>query len=168
MKAKKKAKPAAKVKRAPGGRPTKFDERFCKIATDLTRLGFTNDQLAKSFAVALSTLNNWIATRPEFLDAVKKGREDADANVARSLYERAIGYKHDAVKIMQYEGDPVIVPYVEHYPPDTVAGIFWLRNRRPDMWRNNPTPEDNAPPPAPVKIEVNVVDGRKADAEPDA
>jgi hypothetical protein len=29
-----------------------------------------------------------------------------------------------------------IVPYTEHYPPDTTACIFWPKNRRRDKWRD--------------------------------
>ena len=46
------------------------------------------------------------------------------------------GYTHDAVKIFQHQGEPVRVPYREHVPPDTTAAIFWLKNRRPEEWRD--------------------------------
>src|SRR5271156_4205245 len=26
--------------------------------------------------------------------------------------------------------------YIEYYPPDTAAMCFWLKNRRPDRWRD--------------------------------
>ena len=33
--------------------------------------------------------------------------------------------------------DPLLLGhYVEHYPPDTTALIYWLKNRRPDRWRD--------------------------------
>jgi hypothetical protein len=28
------------------------------------------------------------------------------------------------------------VPYREYFPPDVTAGIFWMKNRRPDLWRD--------------------------------
>lgn len=46
------------------------------------------------------------------------------------------GYSYDAVKIFQHNGKPVKVPYVEHVPPDTTACIFWLKNRKPEAWRD--------------------------------
>jgi hypothetical protein len=60
----------------------------------------------------------------------------ADAEVAEKLFKRATGYSHDAVKIFNDQGAPLQVPYTEHYPPDTTACIFWLKNRRPDLWRD--------------------------------
>jgi hypothetical protein len=53
-----------------------------------------------------------------------------------SLYHRAIGYSYDAVKIFMHDGKPVEVPYREHVPPDVAACIFWLKNRRPHLWRD--------------------------------
>jgi L-alanine-DL-glutamate epimerase-like enolase superfamily enzyme len=57
--------------------------------------------------------------------------------VERSLYERANGYTYDAVKIFMPAGakKPVYAPYVEHMPRDVTAGIFWLKNRDPDVRR---------------------------------
>jgi hypothetical protein len=58
--------------------------------------------------------------------------------VERSLYERAVGYNYEAVKIFMPANreKPVIVPYIEHVPPDVTAGIFWLKNRDPKHWRD--------------------------------
>jgi len=117
-------------------RPTTYRQEYCKQAVKLCRLGATNKDLAAFFDVEVSTVADWRVKYPEFAEALKEGREHADANVAQSLYRRATGYKHLAFKIMQYEGKPVTKRYVEHYPPDTVACIFWLKNRRPDLWRD--------------------------------
>ena len=53
--------------------------------------------------------------------------------VERSLYQRAVGYHYDSVKIFMPAGakKPIYAPYVEHVPPDTIAAIFWLKNRDP-------------------------------------
>jgi hypothetical protein len=66
------------------------------------------------------------------------GKKEADQRVERSLYQKAVGYSYDAVKIFMPAGakKPVIVPYVEHVPPSDVAGIFWLKNRDPAHWRD--------------------------------
>lgn len=49
-----------------------------------------------------------------------------------------MGYSHEAVKIFMPSGAsaPVYAPYVEHVPPDVTACIFWLKNRRPQEWRD--------------------------------
>ena len=55
-----------------------------------------------------------------------------------ALYRRAVGYTHEAVKVFQFQGAEVIVPYTEIVQPDVTACIFWLKNRRPDQYRANP------------------------------
>jgi hypothetical protein len=65
----------------------------------------------------------------------------ADRRVERSLYQKAVGYSYDSVKIFMPPGAkaPIYAPYVEHVPPSDVAGIFWLKNRDPahrrDAWQ---------------------------------
>jgi hypothetical protein len=61
-----------------------------------------------------------------FGGALKLGKKEANERVERSLYQRAVGYHYDAVKIFMPAGasKPVYAPYVEHVPRDTTAGIF--------------------------------------------
>ena len=74
----------------------------------------------------------------EFSAALKKGKGEANSRVERSLYHRPVGYSYDAVKIFMPAGKdrPVIVPYREHVPPDTVACIFWPKDRQREEWRD--------------------------------
>ncbi len=118
------------------GRPTSFKPEFVAQARKLAELGATDREAAEFFEVAESTLYLWKHTQPAFSEALKVGKEKADARVEQSLYRRALGYSHDAVKMHANDGVVTITPYVEHYPPDTTAAIFWLKNRRPDEWRD--------------------------------
>lgn len=118
------------------GRPSKYDPSFPAQARKLCRLGLTDVEIADILDIAVSTLNNWKAEHPEFMEALKEGKSEADARVVESLYHRAIGYSHDAEKVFQFQGTVVRAPYREHYPPDTTAAIFWLKNRQPDKWRD--------------------------------
>lgn len=120
------------------GRPTVYRDEYAEQATKLCLLGATDADLADFFDVSETTINNWKDARPEFLESIKEGKRIADATVAQSLFKRANGYEHEAVKIVAdaKTGAQHVVPYVERYPPDTVAAIFWLKNRRPDLWRD--------------------------------
>lgn len=119
-------------------RPSKYNPDYSKQARKLCRLGATDKELADFFGVAESTLNKWKEDYPEFSESLKEGKALADAEVADKLYKRATGYEHAAVKIVANAntGQEHIVNYTERYPPDTTAAIFWLKNRRPDLWRD--------------------------------
>jgi hypothetical protein len=120
------------------GRPTAYREEYAAQAFKICLLGATDAELADFFEVSEATVNNWKNDHPEFLESIKQGKDEADSNVANSLYRRALGYEHDAVKIVAdaKTGAHVAVPYVEHYPPDTAAAIFWLKNRQKAKWRD--------------------------------
>lgn len=120
------------------GRPSLYKPGFVEQARKLCQLGATDVEIADFFRIAVSTLGNWKLDHPEFLEALKEGKAEADKRVEESLYHRAVGYSHDAVKIFMPAGadKPVHAPYREHYPPDTTAAIFWLKNRQPERWRD--------------------------------
>lgn len=132
------------------GRPSKFKSEYSETARKFCLLGATNADLAGLFDVAVSTIDKWLAEIPAFSGAVKEGRQEADAKVAERLYSRAIGYSNpNAVKIFMpaNASAPVYAPYTEHYPPETAAAIFWLKNRRKADWRDKHevTGEDGGP-----------------------
>ena len=136
-------------------RPPKYNpETTAAWALRLCRLGATDAQLADAFEVAESTLNRWKHDYPEFREALKKGKALADADVADALFRRATGYSHPAVKIFNDQGAPLVVDYVEHYPPDTAACIFWLKNRQPALWRDKVQQELSGPDGQPLPAQV--------------
>lgn len=120
----------------PGGRPSKFKEEFVAQAQKLCLLGATDEDLADFFSVGIRTIANWKSEHPEFLQALKNGKETADDRVERSLYARAVGYSHDAIHFASYQGEVTQTPYRAHVPPDVTAQIFWLKNRRGETWRD--------------------------------
>lgn len=120
----------------PAGRPSKYSPAFVEQAMKLCKLGATDRELADFFKVSESTLNNWKSQHPEFMESLKRGKDESDARVEQSLYRRALGYSHDSVHVSNYQGEVTLTPIVEHYAPDTVACIFWLKNRKPELWRD--------------------------------
>jgi hypothetical protein len=120
-----------------GGRPTTYKPENAEIARQACMLGATNDTLAERFEVCQRTIDNWIATIPEFRDAVRQGREVADEAVVSALFARATGMEQKMTKVFCHRGQPVTANYTVQLPPDVRACIFWLRNRRPEQWREN-------------------------------
>lgn len=118
------------------GRPTKFKPEYVEQARKLCELGATDRELAEFFKVKEQTVNNWKAAYPDFFEALKLGKDAADKRVEQSLYRRALGYSHDSVHVTNFQGAVTLTPIVEHFPPDTTACIFWLKNRKPEQWRD--------------------------------
>lgn len=118
------------------GRPTEYKPEYVEQVRKLCDLGATDIEIADFFGVERTTIWRWSQKYPEFCNALKAGKAAADERVERSLYARAIGYTHDAVKIFNANGNPMIVPYREHVAPDTTAMIFWLKNRKAADWRD--------------------------------
>ena len=135
-------KAAAKQPARKPGRPSKYRDEFAEQARKLCLLGATDKELGSFFGVSEQTINAWKSEHSAFLESLKAGKELADATVADSLYQRAKGYSHPEDDIRVVGGAIVITPTIKHYPPDSTALIFWLKNRRPDLWRDKREPEE--------------------------
>ena len=125
------------------------------------RDGLTDEQIAHNMGVSYSTLCEWKDHRfPEILEALKKGKAPVDIEVENALLKRANGYTVTVKKPIRVKTKRQLkdkgtieeerIEYVEeevYIAPDTTAQIFWLKNRRPDRWRdrpqNVPTGEDD-------------------------
>lgn len=123
------------MKRKPG-RPSLYKPEYVEQAKKLCLLGATDRELADFFKVSEQTLNSWKTQHPEFLESLKVGKDQADQRVERSLYQRAVGYSHPDVHVSNFQGMVTLTPITKHYPPETTAGIFWLKNRKPEEWRD--------------------------------
>jgi hypothetical protein len=121
----------------PGGRPSLYRPENAEIARLACMLGATNETLAERFEVSPRTIDNWIATILDFSNAVRQGRQVADETVVSALFARATGMERKMTKVFCHRGQPVTANYTVQLPPDVRACIFWLRNRRPEQWREN-------------------------------
>ena len=75
------------------------------------RDGLTDEQIAHNMGISTTTLYEWKKKYTEIADTLKKTKEVVDREVENALFKKAI------------EGD-------------TTAMIFWLKNRRPNDWRD--------------------------------
>lgn len=106
------------------------------------RDGLTDEQIAKNMGVSVSTLNNWKNKYVEILESLKRGKEVVDRLVENALLKRALGYSYTEIT---YEGGVETKRVVKEVVPDTTAQIFWLKNRKPEDWRDKReiTTDDN-------------------------
>jgi hypothetical protein len=114
------------------------------------RDGLIDKQIAKNMGVAESTLRNWKNIFPEIAEALRKGKEVVDREVENALFKSALGFMQKVkkpVRIREVEYDPksgkkiresekwAQVEEEVYIPPQVTAQIFWLKNRKPDQWR---------------------------------
>ncbi|MFV0536810.1 MAG: helix-turn-helix domain-containing protein [Dysgonomonas sp.] len=125
------------------GRPTKYNpDVHPELALSLAIDGLTDKEIAKEMGIAKSTLNVWKKEHPEFMDSIKTGKAQADRKVQLSLYKRATGFTVKEKKVVvELDSDgnqkPARIETTEkHIVADTTAQIFWLKNRRPQEWRD--------------------------------
>lgn len=119
-----------------GEKNSKYKSEYDEQAYNYALLGVTDKQLATFFDICEATLNNWKNDHPTFLESLKAGKSDADAQVAKSLFKRALGFT--AVEEKQEDGTngSKTTTTEKQVAPDTAAAIFWLKNRQPDIWRD--------------------------------
>lgn len=144
-----KAPPKSEGKRGPASKCT---SEVVQQAYRLCLLGMTNADLADAFEVHETTIEYWCRKYSDFKKAVERGRTFADSHVVEKLYERALGYSHNAVKFFktrvtekEYDDNGNVIkerswdeiieqPYTKHYPPDVKAAIKILSTRHRASW----------------------------------
>lgn len=128
------------------GRPSAYKPEYAKQAEKLCLIGATDQEIADFFEVNVATVYRWKHTHNDFCEALKSGKAVCDERVERSLFQRAIGYEQDEVKIFMPANAeaPVYAPFRAKIAPDTTAAIFWLKNRRSEQWRDKQHIEHSA------------------------
>jgi hypothetical protein len=108
------------------------------------RDGATDEIICQKLNIGKSTLYKYKNEHIEFANALKKGKEDIDIKVENALLKRALGYsfeevtKERSIDIEGNESIQITKIVTKHIVPDTTAQIFWLKNRRPEQWRDRP------------------------------
>lgn len=154
------------------GRKEKYDkQRDPIVARAMARLGATEQEIADALDTTVTTLNAWKKRHPEFLAALKEGKDVANSLVEDSLYKRAMGYRYTETEIVEEAGKVSVVvtrgknkgktkltpatvirtkTLHKSVAPDVTAQIFWLCNRQPERWRNVSRHEHTGPNGGPI------------------
>lgn len=144
----------AKKKKRKIGRPSKYETIDLLRVEELAKSGCVDIEIARSIGISESTFYNYAKEFPEFLQSLKRGREVADAVVERAMFKRACGFTYEEVTkeppvltlslkkgkkpAQPITNDSLIVTkvVVKQVAPDTTAGIYWLKNRKPGSWQD--------------------------------
>lgn len=112
------------------------------------RNGLTDEQIASNMGITRKTLAEWKTKYSDICDTLKRGKAVVDIQVENALLKRALGYSYDEVtreRVLDYDPSTgqVVGSHMEitktvkkEVQGDTTAQIFWLKNRRPEQWRD--------------------------------
>lgn len=112
------------------------------------RDGLTDEQIAQKCDVRRETISAWKKSYPNIANALKRGKEPVDVEVENMTLKLALGYyvpitKHYKLKkvlvkdgVRQEMEELKEVEEQMYIPPASVNQFFWLKNRRPDSWRD--------------------------------
>lgn len=107
------------------------------------RNGLTDEQIAANIGISRSTLNEWKNRFSDISDTLKRGKEIVDIQVENALLKRALGYTYkETTRESQFNPQTekyemvVTKEVTKEVVPDTTAQIFWLKNRKPEEWRD--------------------------------
>lgn len=104
------------------------------------RDGLTDEQIANNIGIARTTLYDWKNKYKDIADALKKGKRPVDVEVENTLLRVIHGYEYEE-KDEWIEIDESgrkrkkVIRKTRYAKPDTTAIIFWLKARKPDIWR---------------------------------
>lgn len=109
------------------------------------RDGLTDEQVAYNMGINKATLYRWKEKYCDICDALKRGKEVVDRQVENALLKRALGYEYTETTreyIPELDEMKTTKKVTKQVVPDTTAQIFWLKNRKPDKWRDKQEYED--------------------------
>lgn len=119
-----------------------LEEEKLTLINGWAKKGLTEEQISKNMGISYSTLREWKKKYPTIEAALKKGKEVVDYEIESALFKRAMGYEYEEEKTYIQEVDGKVTKrkeiYKRHMPGDTTAQIFWLKNRKPEEWRDRP------------------------------
>ncbi|PEP80697.1 hypothetical protein CN581_14475 [Bacillus toyonensis] len=125
------------------------------------RDGLTEEQIAHNIGIKRQTLYEWKKRFSVISYALKRGKEVVDREVENALLKRALGYTYEEVTVERQRITEDNFQSVEtrrvkrQVPPDTTALIFWLKNRKPEIWRDRKEIENSGN----INHGVNIVIG---------
>lgn len=113
------------------------------------RDGLSDKQICHNMEIGQDSFYKWKARFPEFAEALKRGKAPVDHEVENALLASALGHVQKVKKAIKLKTKRQLkdkgtieeerVEFVEeevYIPPQVAAQIFWLKNRKPQCWRD--------------------------------
>ena len=125
-----------------GYRRTKYDhDVHPRKGEGLVEQGMIDIEIARGLGISRTRYYEWKKLHSDFSDAVRRGKEQPDAEVARAFKRNCIGYEYKETKVVAVldkngkpKGRQVVTRIRKHHPGAVVGQMFWLRVRQPQEW----------------------------------
>ena len=134
----------------------KYNDTFPLLAEGMARRGMTDEQIAEKLGISVETFYQYVKRYPEFSESLKRGKAPVDVEVENALLKCALGFeyeevtteftsieksgqrgkKDEAVKSSNAGEVKIVRKTKKFIVPNVTAQIFWLKNRRPDLWKD--------------------------------
>jgi len=120
------------------GRRSKYDDTFPALAEKYAREGLTDVQISAKLGISEHTINSYKKKYPQFDQALTRGKAPVDLKVENALLRSAVGYEVEYLEEELDAAGKVVKSKrgATHVKPNPTSLIFWLKNRRPDRWRD--------------------------------
>ncbi len=151
------------------GRPTRFPE-IMKLLPGIKaalQMGHTERDTCEMFNVPVSTFEKYKTESPELVEQIRQAKLKADETVVNALYKKAVGYEIEEKTYEFKAGSETKTNTVKNLKkvvkkeiaPDVHAGIFWLKNRMPKVWKDKQELDVSNPDGSlsPDRIIVNLI-----------
>ena len=123
------------------------------------RDGLTEEQIAHNMGIRRETLIQWKKRDVNISNALKSGKEVVDRQVENALFKTATGFYYDEETVTN-QGEVVTVR--KYSKPNTTAQIYWLKNRKREVWTDKQEVQLEA------NVTTNKLDGILAQLEDDS
>ncbi len=123
------------------------------------RDGLTEEQIAHNMGIRRETLIQWKKRYVNISNALKSGKEVVDRQVENALFKTATGFYYDEETVTN-QGEVVTVR--KYSKPNTTAQIYWLKNRKREVWTDKQEVQLEA------NVTTNKLDGILAQLEDDS
>ena len=134
---------------------SKYRDDFPARAEAYAKQGLIDKEIAQKLGVSEKTYYDYQNKYPQFLQALKRGKEPIDQEVEQCLLKRARGFEYEETHIEYKElpgpgvtAKPTSVKKIKKLIiGDVTAQIFWLKNRMPERWKDKQAHEFIGPIP---------------------
>lgn len=119
-----------------------------KCLESMARKGYRDIDIAKKIGISKVTFYDWKKRFPKFAEALQRGKDEYDDAVEDTLYNMTQGYYVDEEVVEVREdaaGNKILhrKKTKRYIPPSITAIIYWLQNRRGDVWKTRASEHQN-------------------------